>query len=388
MTYSLRTLTSLAHVQPATWDALAEADNPFTRHAYLRALETSGCVDAPGCGWQSAHLLLYDGEALLAAMPLYAKTDSYGEYIFDWAWAQGSERAGLAYYPKLVSAVPFTPATGNRMLRRPGVSASEVAPVVAQGLRKLMAATGASGVHVLFCAEAEGLALAEQGFVPRLSHQFHWHKLPHWHDFDDVLADMRAPNRKQVRRERARAASHGLAMGMRPAEALSADDWSALYRMYRNTVWEKGAIAYLTRQFFAQLPAQPSGSVWVAMAHRGDTAVAAALYFRAGTSLYGRYWGCTEPLDSLHFELCYYLPIAWGLAHGISHFEAGAQGEHKLKRGLLPRLCHSAHLIAHPGLGQSVRDYCAMEARGVAADVAAYMGHSPFHRPPPSAPAR
>ena len=212
MSLTLRTLTSLAQVNAVDWDALAQANNPFTRHSYLRALETTGCVGSAHAGWQPAHVLLVDGEHLVAAMPLYLKSDSYGEYIFDWAWAQGAEQAGLTYYPKLVSAVPFTPATGNRLLRREGVSATDVAPAMAAALRQVMATYRCSGVHVLFCAEDEAQALAAQGFIARDSYQFHWHKRPHWHNFADVLADMRAPHRKQVRRERARAQSHGLAL--------------------------------------------------------------------------------------------------------------------------------------------------------------------------------
>jgi predicted N-acyltransferase len=353
---------------------------PFSRHAYLHALEASGSVGDAQTGWQPCHLVLRDGAGeLCAAMPLYVKTDSYGEYIFDWSWAQAAHDIDLPYYPKLVSAMPFTPATGRRILRRPHTPLSEVLGPLVQGALAVQQRLGASGVHLLFCQPDEAEALAQAGFISRHSFQFHWQRAPHWHTFGDFLADMRAPCRKQVRKERARAQGHGLALSMRPIQDVCQADVDAMYLFYRQTVWEKGAIAYLTRDFFARLKDQGDDRVLLAMAHDGATAVAGALFFRAAEHLYGRYWGACDHYDALHFELCYYLPIQWCLGHGVKRFEAGAQGEHKLKRGFLPNACHSAHHLRHEGLHRAVAHFCAQEAEAVGEHMAALMPHGPFH---------
>lgn len=382
MALTLRAVAHLGLVEPAHWDALTVANEPFTRHSYLRTLETSGCVGAEGTGWRPQHLLAYDEhDALVAAMPLYFKTDSYGEFIFDWAWAQAAHDNAIAYYPKLVAAIPYTPATGNRILRRADVTLEDVVPLFVSGLEHLQQQAGASSVHVLFCQADEAKAFAQRGYIQRKSYQFHWQRAAHWHTFDDFLADMRAPCRKQVRKERARAQSHGLCLSMRPITEVQQADVEAMYGFYRQTVWEKGAIAYLTDAFFNGLKSHCPTSTYVAMAHAGETAVAGALFFRQGQHLYGRYWGAAQHFDALHFELCYYLPIAWALEQGITRFEAGAQGEHKLKRGFLPNLCHSVHTIKHAGLQHAVAKFCQQEARALELQMQQLALHGPFHRP-------
>ena len=381
MGYTLTTLSKISDIHAATWDALTLDHEPFTRHAYLHALEASGSVGEAHTGWQPCHVALWDGTgALVAAMPLYLKTDSYGEYIFDWSWARAAHAMHLAYYPKLVGAVPFTPATGRRILRRPQTPLASILPPLMQGVRALQQQMGASGVHLLFCLADEADALTDTGFVSRRSFQFHWQRAASWHTFEDFLADMRASCRKQVRKERARAQSHGLRLSMRPIQEVPGPDIDAMYLFYRQTVWEKGAIAYLTRAFFTGLPKLGDDRVWLAMAHDGDTAVAGALFFRAGDHLYGRYWGARSHWDALHFELCYYAPIDWCLAHGMQRFEAGAQGEHKLKRGFLPTACHSAHQLEHEGLHRAVAQFCAQEAEVLGEHMSALMPHGPFHR--------
>ena len=377
----VQSVTSLAAVAAADWDALVGTDNPFVEHAFLLGLERSGSVGPPDSGWLPRHLLVHDGDQLVAAMPLYEKHHPYGEYIFDWAWADAAERAGLDYYPKLVAAVPFTPATGPRLLRHPEAPQPEaLTGALLAGAQQLLQALSASSLHVLFCQPEEVAELAAAGMMPRLSHQFHWHRDPSWHTFDDYLAALRAPARKQVRRERATAAAHGLQICMRSGPELKDADWAALYQFYLNTVANKQAMAYLPAAFFAELRGSLAPRVLAAMAYAGDVPVAGALYLRKGAHLYGRYWGAHQHYDALHFELCYYQPIAWALAHGVQQFEAGAQGEHKLKRGLLPAACHSAHWLQHPGLNRAVRQYVEAERSAHASEMAALAAHTPFSR--------
>lgn len=384
MQLSCQTIASLNAVPEAAWDRLVPAGNPFLRHAFLVALEDSHSVGTPQTGWVPAHLLVWADDLLVGAMPLYEKFDSYGEYIFDWAWAQAAYQAGISYYPKLVSAVPFTPAGSARLLWDHKADAALQAAITTALFGALHAHAErcqASSIHLLFVDAAQMQLACAHGFAARLSHQFHWHAEAPWRHFDDYLGAMRASARKQVKKERAQAAASGLALTMRPASSLSASDWQAMYVFYRHTVYEKGAQAYLSPAFFEQLARTMGEEVWVAMAHRDDTPVAGALFLTAGTQLFGRYWGCLEQYDALHFELCYYMPIDWALARGITRFEAGAQGEHKLKRGFLPSLCHSAHWLRHPGLRQGVERFLEAERAHVQAHVAALAAHTPFHRP-------
>ena len=370
-------------VPAAAWDALVGADNPFVCHAFLSALERSGSVGSEASGWRPRHLLVHAEGQLVAAMPVYEKAHSYGEYIFDWAWAEAAERAGLSYYPKLVAAVPFTPATGPRMLLHPAAVADpRLVPTLLQGLRGLAEATQASSIHVLFCTEVEAVRLGEAGLTARLSYQFHWQAQPSWRHFDDFLAALRAPARKQVRRERATAAAHGLRLCMQRGTELNARAWAALESFYRSTVADKRAYAYLPSAFFTEARRSLAPQVLAAMAYDDDEPVAGALFFTRGSHLYGRYWGAHRHYDALHFELCYYQPIAWALTHGIRHFEAGAQGEHKLKRGLLPAACHSAHWLRHPGLAQAVNQAIAGERRALLDEMAGLSAHTPYPRPP------
>jgi hypothetical protein len=369
----------MAEVPAAAWDAMVGDHEPFARHAFLHALETSGSVGA-GTGWRPCHLLVVDGELPVAAMPLYEKHDSFGEFVFDWSWAEASERAGLAYYPKLVCAIPFTPATGARVLVAPGADASAVTSRVARALAERAAAGAYSGVHVLFCGQREQAAWQRQGYAARDGFQFHWQRDGAWRSFDDFLASLRSPSRKQIRKERARAAGHGLRLSMRAGASLGAEDCRALYALYRQTVWEKGAQSYLTAEFFQALRGPLASLVQVAVAQSERGIEAMALFFCAGEHLYGRYWGARVPLDSLHFELCYYLPIEWAIAHGVSRFEAGAQGEHKLKRGLLPSRCYSAHRLCHAGLHAAVEQFVERERAAVDATMEAYAAQGPYVR--------
>lgn len=366
---------SVGAVAPADWDALVPGDDPFLEHAFLSGLEETGCV-GEGTGWTPRPLVARRDGRVVGAVPLYEKDHSFGEFIFDWGWARAAAQAGLAYYPKLVAAVPFTPVTGRRLL---GDEAG-VARALEAGLGEAAGALRAHSVHVLFCTGDEKARLSATGFTPRLTDQLHWHNDAGWATFDDYLGAMRHSARKQVRRERRIARSHGLELELVPGPELDGAGWDALYRLYRDTVARKGGMAYLNRAFFEHLRSRLGHRVQVAVARRGSRVVAASLLFHKGEVLYGRYWGSFEPLDALHFELCYYLPIEWALEHGVTRFEAGAQGEHKLARGLLPAPIHSAHRLLHPGLAAAVAESLEWEREAVEDEMRLLAEHGPFRR--------
>ena len=334
-------------------------------------------------GGYPRHITVRHDGRLVGALPCYEKYNSYGEFIFDWSWAHAASRSGIPYYPKLVAAVPFTPATGERLLLAGDLdptAQAAVADLLVQGALELAQTIQASSIHLLFCQPRELPYFTKEGFAQRRSYQFHWQREPHWQTFADFTAELRSPSRKQVRRERATAASHGLRLAMRRGNEMGQAEWAALYAFYRTTTHEKGAVPYLTESFFHHMQRALPERVVAAMAYSGDEPVAGALYLTKGTHLYGRYWGSLGEYDALHFELCYYAPIEWALAHGITRFEAGAQGEHKLKRGLLPSACHSAHWLRHPGLAHAVGEFVIREAAAIDEEMVVMASHSPFRR--------
>lgn len=377
MELELSVASSLADVPPDEWDALCAPDDPFTEHAFLRLLEETGCVGTPHSGWTPRHLLARHDGALVAALPLYLKDHSYGEFIFDFGWANAALRAGIPYYPKLVSAVPFTPASGRRLLTIPDMR-DQLTPLIASAVRELAAHFDVSSWHVLFCSADESDKLAALGMHARHSTQYHFENRAGLTSFEAYLAALRSPSRKQVRKERERARSHDLTLTMRPFAELSAKDVSAMYRFYRTTVSSHGGQIYLVRAFFERLRENPYAHA--AMAHEGDEPIAGALFFYKGDALYGRYWGAVRELPMLHFELCYYLPLEWALARGLARFEAGAQGEHKIKRGFLPVTCHSAHWARHPALDRAIGEFVRSESGYVAHDQALLAEGTPFKR--------
>jgi len=369
---------SLAEVAPEAWNALCAPDDPFMEHGFLRLLEESGSVGTARSGWLPRHVLVRDeAGALVAAMPLYLKHHSYGEFIFDFGWANAALRAGLPYYPKLVSAAPFTPAGGRRLLVREDAQ-ELLTEVLVAAARQVAVHEEASSLHVLFCTEAESARLAELGLHARHSTQYHFLNPDAYTTFDDFMASLRNASRKQVRKERERAQSYGLTLTMRAFSELSERDVAAMWTFYRRTIDNHGSEAYLRRGFFTGLDKNPNA--YVAMAHEGDEPIAGALFFYKGGSLFGRYWGATRELPMLHFELCYYLPMEWALARGLKRFEAGAQGEHKIKRGFLPSTCHSAHWAAHPGLDLAIADFVREEAGHVARTQVLLAESTPFKR--------
>jgi len=327
-------------------------------------------------------VLARDGGRLVGAVPLYLKTNSYGEFIFDWAWANAAQRSGVRYYPKLVAAIPFTPATGRRLpvLDAPGVDAAAVTAALLRGTRELADEARVSSIHFLFCTEPEKARLAEAGYFPRLSMQFHWRNRPErpFEDFEDYLSTFRSQNRKQVRKERRVAAEHGLTFRTATGAELETRDWTALRAFYVANVDRHGGHAYLSEAFFELARETLAHRLVATLAYKGTQPVAGTINFEKGAHLYGRYWGCLDDFQMLHFELCYYQLIERAIARRQALFEAGAQGEHKLKRGLGPAFTHSAHWIRNPGLGAAVGAFVEREAEGVAEEVRAYAEHAPF----------
>lgn len=375
---TVHTIAGMHEVDAASWDALAAPDDPFIEHRFLAWLEASGSVSA-NTGWRPMHLLVRDAEGVLVgAAPMYLKDHSYGEFIFDWAWANASQRAGVPYYPKLVSMVPLTPATGSRLLVHPQAARASVVQALAEGARALAEAHRAPSIHWLFTTEGEQAELTAHGFRARRSYQYHWLRRPGWSTFEDFLASLTAHRRKEVRRERAKAASTGLELATEPLVALSDADLAMLEGCYRTTIDDHGGVPYLTPAWFHGLREALGARGLVATARRDGRLVAASLAFHKGRNLYGRYWGALEPAPALHFELCYHSLIAWALAHGIERFEAGAQGEHKIQRGLLPSPTWSSHALRHPGLDRAVAAFLEQEAEQVLHAMGALAQRSPF----------
>jgi len=365
-------------VAAAAWDALVEKDDPFLEHAFLAALEVSGSV-GPGTGWEPRILVARQGDRLVGAVPLYLKDDSMGEFIWDFAWAHAAQSAGIPYFPKLVAAVPFTPATGHRLLVHPGAERSRVARALAQGLREVADDTGASSINVLFCRAEELDELASAGFVPRASYQLHWtNRIPPYTSFADYLEAFRSRNRKQVRRERSMVDEYGLRIVTTPGTELDDHGWKTLDRLYRSTVDRYGNLAALTSAFFDEIRRRHAHRLLAVIAYQGGEPVAATTNFVRGGRLFGRYWGSAAHFPMLHFELCFYRLIEYAIANRLRTFEGGAGGDQKLKRGLLPQPTHSAHWIRHPGLARAISDYITREAEVVRAEMRICLEHSPF----------
>jgi len=366
---SVRVVESLAGVDPQEWNALA-GPQPFVRHEFLSALIETGCASARS-GWRPRVLLLRRAGALAGAMPLFAKSHSYGEYVFDWAWAEAHERHGIAYYPKLLCAVPFTPVRGTRLLaardsdRRVLVEAA------------LALARDASSLHVLFPAEAEARLLETSGLLLRRTVQFHW-KNDDYADFEAFLGKMSHARRKNIRQERRKVREAGIGFRWLEGAAIGRTGWEFFHRCYRHTYAAHGSSPYLNLEFFLRLGATLPENVAMVQALRDGKPLAAALFLRDAETLYGRYWGCVEHIPLLHFECCYYQAIEFAISRRLQSFEGGAQGEHKLFRGLLPVETLSAHWLADARFARAVEDFLERERTGIARYVDELCEHSPF----------
>lgn len=345
--YNIRFIDSLDSVAPARWNAIAGCDYPFVRHEFLAALEHSGCVGGDS-GWQPEHALVERDGELVALLPLYRKYHSYGEYVFDWSWADAYHRHRLAYYPKLVAAIPFTPAEGPRLCIAAGEDAAAITGALLAALRQRVAAEALSSLHILFPHADRAGQLLQQGLSHRLGLQYHWFNRG-YRDFDDFLAACTARKRKTLRRERAKVAEQSITFRWLAGDAADAGHWRLFQHCYQTTYAKRsGHAGYLNGDFFQRLGATLPGQVMLLLAEQRGETLAAALYLRDERTLYGRYWGCLEEIDGLHFEACYYQGIDYCIREGLQRFDAGAQGEHKLLRGFEPVLTHSCHWIEQP----------------------------------------
>jgi hypothetical protein len=359
-----RFLAGIREIASAEWNALAPSGYPFLRHEFLAALEDSGSVGGDS-GWKPHHLLLRDGARLLGALPCYRKEHSYGEYVFDWSWADAYRRHGLRYYPKLLSAVPFTPATGPRLLLAGGVQLADVREELLAAIGSELERLGASSWHLLFPGGAVAEELAGAGLGHRTGVQFHWHNRG-YRDFGDFLDTLQSRKRKQLRRERRLVVEQGLELRALRGTEVDAPLWDRFHHFYQLTYARRsGHGGYLNREFFHALAREMPAELLLVVALRGSEVVAGALNVIGGDTLYGRYWGCTEEHAHLHFETCYYQGMDFCLREGIARFDAGAQGEHKLARGFEPVLTHSCHLIAHPAFREAIGDFLARERAAV-----------------------
>ncbi len=364
---------SIGEIPAEDWLACAGADNPFVSHAFLAAVEESGSANAR-TGWLPQHAVLRDGAGrVMACAPMYAKSHSYGEYVFDHGWANALERAGGRYYPKLQVASPFSPVPGRRLLVRDDVPVS----VLAGALEQANAELGTSGVHATFCTKPEWDALGEAGWLQRLGMQFHWHNQG-YATFEDFLAALSSRKRKSIRRERRDANAAGLEFVTLRGPEITRQDWAAFYGFYTSTVDRKWGSAYLTEAFFPLLGEKLGEAVVLMMARSGGEWVAGALNLAGADTLYGRNWGCRGEWPFLHFELCYYRAIDFAIEHKLARVEAGAQGEHKIQRGYVPSETYSAHYIAHPGLRRAVAEFLVEERAERAAQMEALAEYAPF----------
>ena len=379
---------SLAGIDAETWNRLARTrradgsieDNPFVTHAFLSALEESGSATAR-TGWAAQHLLLEDaGGTALAAMPCYLKSHSQGEYVFDHGWADAYERAGGSYYPKLQCSIPFTPATGPRFLTGDAPGPAPLRRAMIGGLMQLVERTGASSAHITFMREEEWQDAGEAGLLLRTDRQFHWTN-EGYATFDDFLAALSSRKRKNVRKERETAmAVDGINIRRLTGGELTEAVWDDFFGFYMDTGSRKWGRPYLTRPFFSLIGESMAERIVLVIASRHGRNIAGAINFLSDDCIYGRHWGAIEHHPCLHFELCYYQAIEHAIENRLARVEAGAQGEHKLARGYLPVLTHSAHYIAHPGFRQAVEDYLERERRHVAAE-AGYLGElAPFRK--------
>ncbi len=380
---TLHKVTSIASVDPATWNALGHGGSPFLEHGFLLALERSGSV-GPGSGWEPHYLLAEQSAhgakpAMVGGVACYVKHHSYGEYIFDWGWARASARAGISYYPKLVVAVPMTPATGARILLARDVDVATTTSALVEAVRALAAGENCSSIHWLFVTPNEQHVLQGFGFLPRTTFQYHWRNHA-YSSFEAFLARMVSRHRKQIRKERTKARESVDEIRMLVGAQIERDHVLAIDRFYRHTSERHGAIDYLRPGFFERLYELLGDRLRIAAAFRRDEMVAGALFLGTEQALYGRYWGACEDIPFLHFELAYYMGIEHAIERGIPRFEAGAQGEHKLPRGFLPTATYSNHWIRDPRLADAVERALVEERREVEGYMLALEQLSPYKR--------
>jgi len=376
---TVRLMGAIAEIEAAAWDACAGADNPFVSHAFLSALEASGSA-APESGWAPYHLVVEDGAGgLSGALPMYLKSHSFGEFVFDHAWAHAYERAGGRYYPKLQVSVPFSPVPGPRLLARPGPAAARTRAALVAGCIEVARRLKVSSLHVTFCQEDEWRQLGDAGFLLRTDQQFHWENRG-YASFDEFLSSLASRKRKAIRRERGQALESGVTIETLSGEAIGERHWDAFFRFYLDTGDRKWGSPYLNRDFFRRLGETMAERVVLVMCARDGRYIAGALNLVGGAALYGRYWGAIEHHRFLHFEACYYRAIDYAIEHRLSRVEAGAQGQHKLARGYLPSKTYSAHWVRDRGFHEALEGYLRQERFEVDLDIRLLGDRSPFRQ--------
>src|ERR1700752_3879809 len=388
---TLEAVSAISAIPAAEWDACANPGagsgaaskpyyNPFVSHAFFAAAEASGSA-TPRTGWGARHLIAKLDGRIVGVVPCYLKSHSQGEYVFDRGWADAYERAGGRYYPKLQASVPFTPATGPRLLIRDGVDRERIAEALAAGLMALCNATEASSVHVTFAREAEAKFLAAHGFLQRTDQQFHWHNQGYG-SFDDFLATLNSRHRKAIKRERRDAVASGITIHALTGSDITEDAWDAFFAFYMETGSRKWGRPYLTRSFFSLIGETMANDVLLVMARRNNRWIAGAINFVGSDTLFGRNWGAIEHHPFLHFEVCYYQAIDYAIAAKLARVEAGAQGEHKIARGYLPITTYSAHFIRDAGLRRAIADYLKRERAYVESAGAELATYAPYRKVP------
>ena len=382
--YVTRVFEDMDAIAPRHWDSLLAhqpAPTPFMRHAYLSAMASSGSA-SPQTGWALRLISLWEGDTLAAACPVYLKTHSRGEYVFDWAWAEAYERHGLAYYPKALVAPPFTPVPGTRLLAVDDTARE----ALVQALLAWCEGQQLPSLHILFADEADRAACARAGLRQRQQVQFHWQNAG-WSDFEAFLGSLNQEKRKKIRQERRKVRDAGITFRVLQGKDMASGDWDFLQRCYQQTYWEHGNPPYLQPGFFERMRQEmPDNWLLFLAEHAGQPMAMSLIGLQHGANgqpevAYGRYWGALARVDCLHFEACYYQPIEWCIAHGVQRFEGGAQGEHKIARALLPTPTASMHWLSHPGFAEAVQRFLERESQGLEAYMGELQQHSPLKRP-------
>lgn len=376
--FTVRQVEGLKDIKAEDWNQLVPDNNPFLLYDFLHGLEKHRCLD--GHGWLPCHLLLNDNDKLIAAIPLYLKSNSYGEFVFDWAWADAYERAGGSYYPKLVSAIPFSPVSGPRLLIHPQHAQQEtIKKHLIEACLHFVKTNKLSSFHCLFPDKEEVAAFSNHAFLLRKTCQFHWHNQA-YRDFDDFLDKLSSKKRKQIKRERRQVKEQGLEIEALMGKDISEQQWRVFYNFYCSTFHRRWGEPRLTLDFFLSLSETLPEQTLLFLAKHQAKYVAGAFAMRGQDALYGRHWGCSEQFSQLHFELCYYQTIEFSIKHGIQRVDAGVQGEHKINRGFQALALPSCHWIAHDGFRQAIDDYLRRERVEIDRYVAMLKEHSPFKR--------
>jgi predicted N-acyltransferase len=377
--YQLKIVSQLSDVPASEWNGLLSSDaGPFLRHEFLTALEETGCVGV-NTGWQVAHLVLKQNDHLLGAVPLYLKQHSYGEFVFDWSWAQAYEQQGMNYYPKALGAIPFTPVQGSRFLYKDTSKTTSIFEKLVGGLKSLVMNNDLSSIHILFPMNSEAKSLQEDGFLLRDSVQFHWHNQD-YRNIEEFLVALTMKRRKNIRREREHVAKENISFKHVPGSVASNEDWEFFYKCYQNTYFEHQSQPYLNEAFFKLWAQRLPDNLHLIIAYQNEYPIAASLLVvdQNSSKVYGRYWGALKHVPCLHFETAYYQAIEYCIANGIQTFEGGAQGEHKMARGFLPTTIQSAHFIKDPRFAKAIEHFLKREHEGIGAYVDELAEHSPL----------